>query len=562
MIAPTTTLLAYIPSPPQGVWHLGPLPLRAYALCIIVGIIVAVWWGDRRWIARGGQPGEVLDIAIWAVPFGLIGGRIYHVLTDWQIYFGDGGKSPIDVIRIWDGGLGIWGAVAFGALGAWIGARRHGIKLPAFGDAIAPAILLAQAIGRLGNYFNQELYGRPTTVPWGLEIYERSDGFRTGPNLINGTSTGQVYAVVHPTFLYELVWNLLIVVLLVVVDRKFRIGHGRLFALYVAGYCVGRFGVELLRSDTAYTFIAGIRINVFTSAVLFVAAAIYLVLAPKGREQGLEVYRHDRAGELEALGVIGYVDDRDHSGAEDASTEVEAADVDTDEPREADGEMADSGDDATDAAVIAKGLAEHDIERAVDPALAEPIAEVPVVAGADAQRPVAGAPAVGSPADDESAREAQVDEAQVDQNEPFDADGEMTDAGDDATDIAVLAKGEAEHDDEQAVDPARADSDIADSDIADSDVAAVVVAAADVEEAGVGASDIAEPEPDATASPWTPPGFVDNAKGAESGDDAGTEGTERTEGAELTEGTEGTQAEPETGTDVSAESTGGKTDPA
>ncbi|WHU49104.1 prolipoprotein diacylglyceryl transferase [Gordonia sp. L191] len=377
MIAPTTTLLAYIPSPPQGVWHLGPVPLRAYALCIIVGIIVAVWWGDRRWIARGGQPGEVLDIAIWAVPFGLIGGRIYHVLTDWSIYFGGGGKSPIDVVKIWDGGLGIWGAVIFGALGAWIGARRHGIRLPAFGDAIAPAILLAQAIGRLGNYFNQELYGRPTTVPWGLEIYERTNGIQTGPNLINGTSTGQVYEIVHPTFLYELVWNVLVVLALVVLDRRFRIGHGRLFALYVAGYCVGRFVVELLRSDTAYTFIAGVRINVFTSALLFVCAAIYFVVATKGRERGLEMYYPDRAEELEALGVVGYVDDRypDHELEREPDDEP-----DEDEPFDSDGEMTDAGDDSTATEVIDKGVAEHDEEAAVDPELDEEAAVAPATA--------------------------------------------------------------------------------------------------------------------------------------------------------------------------------------
>ncbi|MEP9391372.1 prolipoprotein diacylglyceryl transferase [Gordonia sp. VNK1] len=367
MIAPTTTLLAYIPSPPQGVWHLGPVPVRAYALCIIVGIILAVWWGDRRWIARGGQPGEVLDVAIWAVPFGLIGGRIYHVLTDWQIYFGDGGKSPIDTLRIWDGGLGIWGAVIFGALGAWIGCRRHGIKLPAFGDAIAPPILLAQAIGRLGNYFNQELYGRDTTVPWGLEIFERSDGYQTGPGLINGTSTGQVYAIVHPTFLYEMVWNLLIVLALVLIDRQFRIGHGRLFALYVAGYCAGRFIVELLRSDTVYTFIAGIRINVFTSALLFVAAAIYFVVATKGRERGLEMYHADRAEELEALGAVGYVDEDEDDEVQDGEVQEDAEEFDDDaEEFDDDAQTTDAGDDATDTQVIAKGLEEADEDRAVE----------------------------------------------------------------------------------------------------------------------------------------------------------------------------------------------------
>lgn len=307
----TTELLAYIPSPSQGVWHLGPFPLRAYALCIIVGIVVAIWWGNRRWMARGGRDGEVLDVAIWAVPFGLIGGRIYHVITDWNTYFGDGAKEPVDAFKIWDGGLGIWGAVAFGALGAWIGARRAGIKLPPFGDAIAPPILLAQAIGRLGNWFNQELYGDRTDLPWGLKIYERSDssGF-TSPNLIDGKSTGEVYAIVQPTFLYELLWNLLIVAALIIIDRRFRIGHGRLFALYVAGYCVGRFVIETLRTDPA-TMLWDIRINLFTSALVFVCAALYVVIAPKGRETPHEIYHPGAAPEAGPTEhpVDGYVED-------------------------------------------------------------------------------------------------------------------------------------------------------------------------------------------------------------------------------------------------------------
>lgn len=301
------TVLALIPSPSQGVWHLGPVPIRAYALCIIVGIVVAVWWGSRRWQARGGQPGEVIDVALWAVPFGLVGGRLYHVFTDWETYFGPGGKGLGAAFRVWDGGLGIWGAVALGAVGAWIGARNMGIKLPPFGDAIAPAILLAQAIGRLGNYFNQELFGRPTDVPWGLEIFDRvnSDG-QISYKLIDGVSTGNVATVVHPTFLYEMIWNVLIVALLVLIDRRGRIGHGRLFAMYVAGYCVGRFGVELMRDDFA-THIFGIRINIFTAAIVFLCAALYVVMAPKGREQGLSMYWPDRAEELAEEGVVGYI---------------------------------------------------------------------------------------------------------------------------------------------------------------------------------------------------------------------------------------------------------------
>lgn len=279
--AVTADVLAYIPSPSQGVWHIGPFPLRAYALCIIVGIVVAIWWGERRWQARGGQKGAILDVAMFAVPFGLVGGRLYHVATDWQKYFGADGH-PIDALKIYQGGLGIWGAVFLGGVGAWIGCRVYRIPLPALGDAIAPPILLAQAIGRLGNYFNQELYGRKTDLPWGLEIYLRFDD-QGKLDMMNGVSTGIVDKVVQPTFLYEMIWNLLIVVLLVQIDKRYRIGHGRLFALYVAGYCLGRFFVELLRDDEA-TKIAGIRINSFTSALVFLAAIAYFVFATKGRE--------------------------------------------------------------------------------------------------------------------------------------------------------------------------------------------------------------------------------------------------------------------------------------
>lgn len=276
-------LPSYIPSPPRGVWYLGPLPVRAYAVCVITGIIVALLIGDRRLTARGGERGMTYDIALWAVPFGLIGGRLYHLATDWRTYFGDGGAGLAAALRIWDGGLGIWGAVTLGVMGAWIGCRRCGIPLPVLLDAVAPGVVLAQAIGRLGNYFNQELYGRETTMPWGLEIFYRRDpsGFDV-PNSLDGVSTGQVAFVVQPTFLYELIWNVLVFVALIYIDRRFIIGHGRLFGFYVAFYCAGRFCVELLRDDPA-TLIAGIRINSFTSTFVFIGAVVYIILAPKGR---------------------------------------------------------------------------------------------------------------------------------------------------------------------------------------------------------------------------------------------------------------------------------------
>lgn len=323
-IASSTAVLAYIPSPPQGVWYVGPIALRAYALFIILGIVIAVVWGDRRWVARGGTKGTVLDVAVWAVPFGLLGGRLYHVATDWTTYFGPGG-DPVRALKVWEGGLGIWGAVLLGGVGAWIACRRRGIPLPAFGDAVAPPILLAQAIGRIGNYFNQELYGRETTQPWGLEIFERvnADG-RVDP--LTGVSTGVLEKVVHPTFLYELLWSLAVVVLLVLVDKRFSIGHGRLFALYVAGYCAGRFWVELLRDDYA-THIAGIRINTFTSGIVFVLAVLYFVLAKKGREEPARLRSKDDPDVADTTDTTEPAAAKDDAGETDA-----AATADTEAP--------------------------------------------------------------------------------------------------------------------------------------------------------------------------------------------------------------------------------------
>jgi prolipoprotein diacylglyceryl transferase len=268
--------LAAIPSPTQGVWELGPLPIRAYALCIIAGIVAAVVIGERRWVARGGAPGVVTDIAVWAVPFGIVGGRIYHVISSPRPYFGEGGE-PLRAFAIWEGGLGIWGAIALGALGAWIGCRRRGVPLPAFGDSIAPGLLVAQAIGRLGNWFNNELYGGPTDLPWRLRIHE----WEGGQAVLGPDGNPVVLGYFHPTFLYELLWNLAAAAFLVWADRRWKLGHGRVFALYVAAYCAGRFWIEMMRTDPAET-IAGVRLNVFTAAVLFVAAIVGL-LSQRGR---------------------------------------------------------------------------------------------------------------------------------------------------------------------------------------------------------------------------------------------------------------------------------------
>ncbi|MBA0125636.1 prolipoprotein diacylglyceryl transferase [Haloechinothrix sp. YIM 98757] len=272
-----------IPSPVRGVWEIGPVPIRAYALCIIAGIIIAILWGERRWAARGGERGLITDIAVFAVPFGLVGGRLYHVMTDWQRYFG-AGNDPLDVVRIWDGGLGIWGAIALGAVGAWIACRRRGIPLPAVADAVAPGIVVAQGIGRLGNYFNQELYGKETSLPWGLEIYQRVDPDNPSrPAGVDGVAVDTTpLAVVHPTFLYELLWCLGVAVLVVWADRRFRLGHGRAFALYVAGYTAGRFWIELLRVDEAWRPVLDVRINVWTATAVFLGAVLYMIVA-RGR---------------------------------------------------------------------------------------------------------------------------------------------------------------------------------------------------------------------------------------------------------------------------------------
>jgi prolipoprotein diacylglyceryl transferase len=287
------TVLAVIPSPTQGVWELGPLPLRAYALCIVAGIVAAVWLTEKRWVARGGAPGDVLDIAVWAVPFGIIGGRLYHVISSPRAYFGEGG-DPLRAFAIWEGGLGIWGAIALGGVGAWIACRRRGIPLPAFADAVAPGLLVAQAVGRLGNWFNNELYGGPTDLPWALRIYEWQGG-----RAVVGTDGEPVVAgLFHPTFLYELLWNLAAAAFVIWADRRFRLGHGRAFALYVASYCLGRLWIELLRTDPAETFF-GVRLNVFTSVIVGLLAVAYFVWQ-RGRPREV-IHRGPAAAEVDAV---------------------------------------------------------------------------------------------------------------------------------------------------------------------------------------------------------------------------------------------------------------------
>jgi prolipoprotein diacylglyceryl transferase len=261
----TGAFLASIPSPPHNEWHLGPFPVRAYALAILVGIVAAVLICQRRWKDRGGDPDTVLEVSFWAVPFGIVGGRLYHLITSPDAYFGEGGH-PWRAFAIWEGGLGIWGAIALGGVGAWIGCHRAGVRLAPFADALAPGLLVAQALGRLGNWFNQELFGGPTTLPWGLRIDDA--------HLPAGYAPGTLF---HPTFLYEILWNLAGAVLLVWLDRRFRLGHGRVFWAYVMIYTSGRLWIEMVRIDDAHHFL-GVRLNVWTAAIVFVGALVAFVM--------------------------------------------------------------------------------------------------------------------------------------------------------------------------------------------------------------------------------------------------------------------------------------------
>jgi prolipoprotein diacylglyceryl transferase len=268
----------FIPSPSRAVWEIAGFPLRAYALCIIVGIVVGMVIATRRWRARGGTSDSLETVVAVAVPFGIVGARLYHVATDYRLYFGPG-RNPVDALKIWEGGLGVWGAIAGGALGAWLVARRRQIRFLALLDTVAPGVLVAQAIGRLGNWFNQELFGRPTTLPWALQIdpEHRPAGF-------------EQFDTFHPTFLYELVWNLAAAAVLVLLDRRLRLGHGKVFALYVLLYTAGRFWIEALRIDTV-TQIAGFRLNNYTSLILFLAALVWLIWLARnrpGREEVVE----------------------------------------------------------------------------------------------------------------------------------------------------------------------------------------------------------------------------------------------------------------------------------
>ncbi|MEN9543109.1 MAG: hypothetical protein RL239_762 [Actinomycetota bacterium] len=260
-------MFAAIPSPTQSQFEVGPLTFHFYALCIILGVVAAVLIGNRRYVGLGGKSGVVGDVAVFAVPAGVIGGRLYHVITSPEKYFGAGG-DPIAILYIWQGGLGIWGAITLGFAAAYFAYRKHpqnsGIEFSRFADALAPALLVAQAIGRWGNWFNKELFGRPLDAPWALEIppIYRPFGYSS-------------YETFHPVFLYESLWCLAVAAFLMLYPKRRSLGSGSIFALYVALYSFGRGLIELIRIDES-NLIFGVRLNFFTSLFLIFGASIYL----------------------------------------------------------------------------------------------------------------------------------------------------------------------------------------------------------------------------------------------------------------------------------------------
>ncbi|NCX35431.1 MAG: prolipoprotein diacylglyceryl transferase [Actinobacteria bacterium] len=253
-----------IPSPARSLIEIGPLTIHYYALCIMLGIVAAVIIGNKRYVAKGGAAGLVGDVAIFAVPSGIIGGRLYHVITSPEKYFGANG-NPIEALYIWQGGLGIWGAISLGALGAFLAYRKNPkrgeLSFASFADAIAPGLLVAQGIGRFGNWFNKELFGRPLDAPWALEIPIRYRPI--------GYSKFETF---HPTFLYEAIWCFAAAALLVLIGKRKALVAGSLFALYVAIYSLGRGVIETLRIDES-NLIMGLRLNLWTSLILLVSAS-------------------------------------------------------------------------------------------------------------------------------------------------------------------------------------------------------------------------------------------------------------------------------------------------
>jgi prolipoprotein diacylglyceryl transferase len=267
-------IVGSIPSPSSGIVDLGPLHVHLYGLTLLVAILACVWLTTVRWRRMGGDPDLVVRVAVWGVAFGVVGARAYHDLTSWSQVPSPKWKG---IFEVWEGGLGVWGGILFGTLAGWVIVRRSGERFAPFMDATAPGLLLAQGIGRIGNWWNQELFGKPTSLPWGLEIDPSHRPERYFDR-----------ATFHPTFLYELLWDVAGVLLLLYVARRYRIKPPGLFCLYVAYYCFGRFFEELLRVDPAH-HLAGLRLNAWVSIVVFVVAcAAFVWVQRREREEDVE----------------------------------------------------------------------------------------------------------------------------------------------------------------------------------------------------------------------------------------------------------------------------------
>lgn len=279
--------LAYIPSPTISQFSIGPVTIHIYALCILMGIVLAVWITTTRWKKLGGNFDQVLDSTLVSVPAGIIGARLYHIITTPERFFGPDGDWA-EMFRIWNGGLGIWGGVLFGALAAWAWCRHKHYPMALLADAIAPGLLVAQAVGRLGNWFNQELYGAPTTLPWGLKLNMEGTAIGHSEQCYDGATcpSGTLF---HPTFLYEMIWNLIGAAIIVYIGSKAmkKLKAGSLFAVYIMWYTLGRTWIESLRIDYAHEFL-GVRINVWVSMAVFVLGAVsFIVVQQMGKDTDL-----------------------------------------------------------------------------------------------------------------------------------------------------------------------------------------------------------------------------------------------------------------------------------
>lgn len=372
-----------------------------YALCIILGIAIAITLTGRRLAARGADRGAALDFGVWAVVFGLIFARAYHVVTHWSDYFGPG-KDPLSALMIWQGGIAIFGALLGGGIGVYIASRINGIRFLSLADALVPGLLLAQAVGRLGNYFNHELFGGPTTLPWGLEIESTNLAFPVG--LPEGT-------LFHPTFLYEILWNVLGVVVLLCIERKIQPRWGTFFAMYLVWYGAGRFVIEGMRLDPSFVFF-GLRINQLTALLVVLVGLVLFVVQRRrhrGREENIFLPGRFSSAEKKHAAIlvsedryhVEYSEENEASGtvvcsaAEEVETRVGEAGEETAEaaPGETDTAAEEISTDApaeAEASAVASASEEADAAAAGDTIEEAPAAQKPATSENEPATPAAG----------------------------------------------------------------------------------------------------------------------------------------------------------------------------